>query len=140
MNAIFQLETPLLNEDEHSCTNERENATLFDDGGMSSVDDELCDNVNRSMQKETNAGDGSHSVCFKDEEIRELIKVSLDDRGYSCSLADSCYKVLKDDLEILLHTATEQAALQACSKLMQKTFEINISYDDGKVCILDYMV
>ena len=107
---------------------------------MSSVDDELCDNVNRSMQKKANAGDGAHSVCFKDEEILKLIEVSLDERGYSRFLADSCYKILKYDLEILLHTATEQAALQACGKLMQKTFEINISYEDGKVYVLHYMV
>ena len=92
------------------------------------------------MQKKANSGDGAHSVCFKDEEILKLIEVCLDERGYSRLLADSCFKILKDDLEILLQTATEQAALQACSKLMQKTFEINISYEDGKVCVLDCMV
>ena len=96
--------------------------------------------MNRSIQKKANAGDGAHSVCFKDEEILKLIEVSLDERGYSRLLADSCFKILKYDLEILLQTATEQAALQACGKLMQKTFEINISYEDGKVCVLDYMV
>ena len=92
------------------------------------------------MQKKANVGDGAHSVCFKDEEILKLIEVSLDERGYSRLLADSCFKILKYDLEILLQTATEQAALQACGKLMQKNFEINISYEDGKVCVLDYMV